>query len=168
MYPQEKDQWDIFLIRICQIVKLVSIVCPYIWEIAFLYSSSLQWAQNWLEEKVSFLTSTSSDIKVLLKIFVLFSHLNHFRLSQDTVHRMVLLLLIPGVYQLPAEDILKSIFPLIVTLQLVPYPSGGSSHWCQLWSDNTYTQSQEVPTFCEICLLRMLFSISVTCPNIQH
>lgn len=77
---------------------------------------------------MSFLTSTSSDIKVLLKILVLFSHLNHFRLSQDTVHRMVLLLLIPGVYQLPAEDILKSIFPLIVTLQLVPYPSGGSSH----------------------------------------
>lgn len=37
-------------------------------------------------------------------------------------------------YGLPAEYILMSIFLLIVALQIVTYPSGGSSHFCLQWS----------------------------------
>lgn len=37
-------------------------------------------------------------------------------------------------YQLPAEHILMSIFLLIVALQIVTYPSGGSWRLCLQWS----------------------------------
>lgn len=126
--------------------------------------------KSWVEEKVSFLTSTSSNTKrgrgCFSRHVMLFSRLTLCRPRRGTGHSTPPYADSRG-HRPPAECKLKSIFLLTVTLQMVPHPSGGSSHWCQLWSGNTHTQPQAVPKCCGICLLRMLFSTSSTGPNVQ-
>lgn len=97
--------------------------------IQFIPSGQLK---SWVEEKVSFLTSIIGNIKeegVLLKTY---SALQSFELPQNPQRYCTRHGIIPSAdfwgYQLPAKCILKSIFLLIVTLQIVPHPSGGSSH----------------------------------------